>query len=571
MQGADLLLLNGLVVDPLRETTERKALSIKDGKLFSFEPVPAREVIDISGLYVSPGFIESHLHLEGLHLLPAAYSHAFLSHGTTTIVTDLHEIANAGGLPGLKWYLRLLDAIPLDVYVMAPSCVPSCRFEKGFGELGARELEWLKSHKRVIGLGEMMDVGGVLARKKPVIKKINLFAGKPVDGHAPTLSGRALRSYIAAGIHSDHETTTHKERTEKLALGMHLFLRQGSVSKDLDRSLPLIRKGRLSRLSLCTDDLSVRDLFEHGHLDLLVRRLVRAGLPLARALRLATISPAHYFNLSDRKGLDLGRKADLAIFEDPKEIRVRMTVKNGRVVYRDGERRDEGHTLTGGARSRMKVARFSPEDLRREARGHTVHVIGVREGTLLSEHRIAEARTEDGYLAPDPDRDIACAYVFDRYREEKQYGFGFVQGFSLRGGAIGTTYAHDSHNLIIVGDNPADVFAVLTGLAEGNGGMALSRQGRLVEHIPMPFYGIISDCDGREYLRREKRMDEALKRMGVKLANPFFQMSFLSLPVIPALRLTTRGLFDVDRQRHIAVSCAAEIPNPKHQAPNNLK
>ena len=235
----------------------------------------------------------------------------------------------------MKWYLSLLEAIPLDVFVMAPSCVPSCRFEKGFGELGVRELTWLRNHKRVIGLGEMMDIGGVLGRKRSVMRKIELFAGKPIDGHAPMLSGDALRSYIAAGIHSDHETTTLKESREKLALGMHLFLRQGSVSKDLDASLPVIKKRYLPQLSLCTDDLSARDLFEHGHLDVLVRRLVRGGLPLARALRLATVSPAGYFNLSDRKGLGLGRKADLVIFEDPRDIRVRMTIKDGRVVYRD--------------------------------------------------------------------------------------------------------------------------------------------------------------------------------------------------------------------------------------------
>ena len=471
----------------------------------------------------------------------------------------------------MQSYLRLLETISLDVYVMAPSCVPSCRFEKGAGVLGVKELTWLRGHKRVIGLGEMMDIEGVLGRKKSVMRKIDLFAGKPIDGHAPTLSGDALRSYIAAGIHSDHETTTLKETREKLALGMHLFLRQGSVSKDLGTLLPLIKESYLPQLSLCTDDLSVRDLFEQGHLDLLVRQLVRAGLPLAQALRLVTVSPAGYFNLDDRKGLDLGRKADLVIFEDPRDIRVRMTIKNGRVVYRGEKRPHKGRALTKAPPSRMKVARFSLEDLRQKAMGHTIHVIGVREGTLLSEHRVAGARIENGYLLPDPDRDIVYAYAFDRYRGEKRYGFGFVQGFSLRGGAIGTTYAHDSHSLVIVGDNLTDVFAVLTRLTEENGGMALSRHGRLFEHIPMPFYGIISDCDGREYMRKEKRMDKALERMGVTLTNPFFQMSFLSLPVIPALRLTTRGLFDVTRQRHIPASCATEIPNPKHQIPNNLK
>jgi adenine deaminase len=456
----------------------------------------------------------------------------------------------------VQWYLRLLETTPLDVLVMAPSCVPSCRFEQGFGELGIRELTRLKRHHRVIGLGEMMDIEGVLNRKRSVMRKIDLFAGKPIDGHAPMLSGKALRTYLSAGIHSDHETTNLEEGREKLALGMHLFLRHGSVSKDLDTLLPLIEAPHLAQLSLCTDDLSVRDLFEYGHLDALVRRLVRGGLPLARALRLVTINPASYFNLADRKGLGLGRKADLVIFEDPQDIRVRVTIKDGKIAYRDGKNlHQEAATKKTTPPSRIRVARFTPDDLRQRAMGRTMHVIGVREGTLLSEHRVAEARIEDGYLLPDADRDIIYAYVFDRYRGEKRHGFGFVHGLSMRDGAVGTTYAHDSHNLIIVGDNVADIFTVLTRLTDENGGMALSRQGRLIEHVPMPFYGIISDCDGHEFARREKQMLDHLKYMGVTLTNPLFQISFLSLPVIPALRLTTRGLFDVSRHRHIETSC----------------
>ena len=450
--------------------------------------------------------------------------------------------------------MRLLDAIPLDVYVMAPSCVPSCRFEKGFAKLGAKDLTLLASHKRVIGLGEMMDIGGVVARTSSVMKKIELFSGRPIDGHAPMLSGEALRSYIAAGIHSDHETTMLDERKEKLALGMHLFLREGSVSKDLEGALPLIKSRYLARLSLCTDDLSAHDLFLEGHLDLLVRRLVRGGVPLARALRLVTSSPAHYFNLSDRKGFNLGSKADVVLFEGPEDIKVRMTIKNGRLVYPDGKPASTCPAVTKPRNSRMNVAGFSLEDLRQKAKGHAINVIGVSEGTLLTEHRIMEARTKDGYVLPDTERDIVYAYVFDRYRAEKQYGFGFVQGFSLRNGAIGTTYAHDSHNLIVVGDSLDNVFAVLTALTKANGGMAIARQSRIVEHIPMPYYGIISDSDGGELIKKERRMDKVIRRLGVTLANPFFQMSFLSLPVIPALRITTRGLFDVARQRHIPVN-----------------
>lgn len=484
--------------------------------------------------------------------MPRMYSRLFLAHGTTTIVTDLHEIANAGGLQGVRWYLKLLDAVPLEVLVMAPSCVPSCAFDRGFGALGTKELTWLKGHKRVIGLGEVMDIDGVLRRDRSVMKKLRLFAGKPVDGHAPMLGGDMLRAYISAGILSDHETSRLGEAREKLAYGMHLFARQGSVSKDLDTLLPLIRPRSMGQMSLCTDDLSVQDLVEHGHMDALIRHLVARGVPLARALRLATVNPAAYFNLSDRKTMGIGTKADLAVF-DPKNMRVYMTVKDGSVVYREGDFLPR--QAAGRARpSTMKLAHYSLDDLKITAAGSHVHVIGVREGTLLSEHLVEPARVENNHLAADCARDMLHAFVFDRYCGRKAYGGGFVRGFGLKAGAMGTTYAHDSHNLIIVGTNLVDILTVLDALKKGNGGMALAKRGRLVEHIPMPFYGIISHLDVTGFLKKETRMRRCLKTMGVPLANPFFQMSFLSLPVIPALRITARGLFDVARRRYIPVS-----------------
>jgi adenine deaminase len=515
----------------------------------------------VSGFYVSPGLIDSHLHLEGLHLLPDAGAHAFLAHGTTTIITDLHEIANAGGLAAMFWYLDLLENVPVDVFVMAPSCVPSCAFERGFGTIGLRELKKLRSHQRVVGLGEVMDVPGVVRRDRSILQKIELFAGQPVDGHAPMVSGGMLRTYCAAGIGSDHETTNPQEGLEKLANGMHLFLRHGSVSKDLERLLPLIKPRFLSRLSLCTDDLSAQDLFEKGHLDSVIRLLVRRGVSLVNGVRLATANAARYFKLTDRGRLAPGKKADIVIFEDPEgldKIRVRMTIKDGRIVYERGKRRQVSRVSRSAPPSQMKIAPYSIEELRRKAPahadGHTINVIGVGEGTILTDHRILEARIENGYLQADTQRDIIYAYVFDRYRGQKAYGFGFVQGFSLRGGAIGTTYAHDSHNLVIVGDNIADILLVLNALRQDNGGMALVRSGELAEQIPMPFYGIMSDLGAGEFLRREKRLRNMLRGMGVRLTNPFFQMSFLSLPVIPALRLTTHGLFDATQMRYIEVS-----------------
>ena len=548
--SADILIRNGTLVDPVMETATRTDISIKDGRIFSYGPSAAEEVVDAKGCLISCGFIESHLHVEGLHLLPEHYVCAFLAHGTTAIVTDLHEIANAGGLPGLLWYLSLIDSIPLDLFVMAPSCVPSSRFELGIGRLGIKELNRLKSLKRVIGLGEVMDVEAVMGRQEAVMRKIALFEGRPIDGHAPGLTGGELDLYLSAGIHSDHETTGLDEGAEKLKRGMHLFLREGSAAKDLPNLLPLIQGSNLARLCLCTDDLSARDLIEEGHLDRIVSRLVGRGVPLFHALRMVTANPALYFNLSDRNSPGVGRKADLVVFDRPEDMRVRATVKNGRLVYRDG--RGEAASTTGRpeAPAMMKVAPFSREALRQKARGNRIRVMGVRDGSILVEDLEEEARIEDGYLAADQGRDILLAYVFDRYRRDEKYGFGFVRGFSLKEGAIGTTYAHDSHNLIIVGDNVEDIYRVLRTVEACGGGMAASRKGIQV-CLPMPFFGIISSLSAREYLQKEAELMGLVRKMGVTLKNPFFQMSFISLPVIPHLRLTTRGLLSVPASQYV--------------------
>jgi adenine deaminase len=502
---------------------------------------------------VAPGFIESHLHLEGLHLLPAQYAPQFLAHGTTTVITDLHEIANAGGMEGLRWYLSLIGRIPLDVYVMAPSCVPSSRFELGAGSIGPDELAGLKALPVVKGLGEVMDIEGVMARRPGVMEKIAVFEGRPIDGHAPGLTGEALDRYMSAGIYSDHETTGLHEGEEKLKRGMHLFLRQGSVAKDLPTLAGLIRPENLALLSLCTDDLSSRDLYDSGHLDRLVAYLVGTGISPFVALRLVTTNAACYFNLNDRNRLAVGKKADLVVFDDPAAMRVKMTVKNGAVVYRAG---DDVHTDGAPAATvctPLHVAAFTPEALRPRAEGSKVRVMGVADGSIITENLSAEAVIKDGRLMPDERLDTAYAYTFDRYRAEASFGVGFVAGFSIKNGALGSTYAHDSHNLIIVGDNIEDIYEVFCTLTACGGGMAACHGGEKAV-LPMPHYGIISGLDAAAFLQKETELDRMVRRMGITLKNPFFQMSFLSLPVIPHLRLTTKGLLNVLTSTFVPVS-----------------
>ena len=447
----------------------------------------------------------------------------------------------------------MVEHLPLDIFVMAPSCVPSCPWESGAGVIGPRELARLKGARGVIGLGEVMDVPAVIGRSKAIMKKIALFAGKPVDGHAPGVSGDDLDRYLSAGIYSDHETTQAAEGEEKLKAGMHLFLREGSVSRDLANLAGLIRQENLSSLSLCTDDLSARDLFESGHLDRLVGLLVALKVPLFRALRLVTASPAAYFGLVDRARPAIGRRADLVIFDRPEQMRVLATIKDGRVVYREGDDVSAAGGMTASAHpsSKLNLAPFPGNELRRKAAARKMRAIGVREGSIVTDDLVVDTPSEDGYLVCDHERDLVFAYVFDRYRAQGEYGFCLVHGFGVKGGAIGTTYAHDSHNLVIVGDNPEDIKKVFDILKASGGGMAASRKGSAVVS-PMPYFGIISDLDAPSLLARERELDRLARQMGIRMKNPFFQMSFLSLPVIPNLRLTTKGVFHIGTASYVA-------------------
>lgn len=507
----------------------------------------APEVHDLDGAMVLPGFIEGHLHVESSFLTPGRLAEAVVPRGTTTVVADPHEIANVLGLEGIRWMLRASADLPLDILFMAPSCVPA----SAFGTPGARldsawiaeVLEW----DRMLGLAEVMDVCGVIGEKPDLLRKIGVAhrLGRPVDGHAPRLSGLALNTYLAAGIESDHECVGVDEAREKLRLGMRIMIRQGSCAKNLRDLLPLLDPITVRRCLLVSDDRNVVDLLEEGHVDHLLRQAVALGAPPLWAVQMVTINPAEHFGLRRLGGVAPGRLADLVVVEDLTDFRTVFVFKAGRLVA------ERGKFLTSippapPLRSTMNVAPLTREALR--IRGHPwpVRVIELVPGQIETrEEHLTQPKITAGEVVADSERDVAKLVVVERHHRTGRIGCGLVRGFGLQRGALASSVAHDAHHLIGVGVDDDDLLVALTHLAEHGGGLAVVAGGELRGFLPLPIAGLMSAGPLYETAWALEKVEAEARRLGVEIEHPFGALSFLALPVIPKLRLTDQGLVDV--------------------------
>lgn len=549
---ADLLLSNARIVNVLSGEIHPGNIAIADERIVGIGNYDARQTTDLHGQYVCPGFIDGHIHIESSMLGVPEFAKLVATHGTTAVITDPHEIANVLGADGIRFMLSSSKHCPIHVYVMASSSVPASRFESSGAELTAIDLLPLLSDRWVLGLAEMMDYPGVVSGDREEMDKLMAVGDRPIDGHAPGLSGRDLCAYIATGIGSDHECTTLEEAREKLRLGMHIMIREGSQARDLDALLPLVRPDTLGRFMLVTDDKDVEDLLAEGHMDHLIRLCIRKGLDPIHAIRLATCNTARYFGLKDLGAIAPGKLASLAVLDDLEQVRVRQVYHAGRLVAQDGEAIDNqaGQRRRHILRSSINVHWLEPSQFAIKAPAQPrcdVHVIEVAEGSIETERAIENLPVVDGHLHADPQRDLCKIAVIERHQASGNMGLGFVRGFGLSAGAIASSVCHDSHNLVVAGTNDQDMYAAAVQLVKIRGGFCVVRDGRVLADVPLPIAGLMSEADAPTLRDQLHQLHTAAQQLDVKLRRPFMALSFLNLSVIGALKLTDQGLVDVER------------------------
>ena len=544
----DLLIRNCQVVNVLSGEIHPASVGVKNGAIVGFGEYEAEEIVDACGRYLCPGLIEGHIHIESTLLDPVRFAQVAAAHGTAVVVCDPHELANVLGLDGIRWLLEITRDLPLDIRCMMPSCVPATHLETAGATITAQDIAAMFKEypDRILGLAEMMNYPGVLYQDPQVMGKLVAAGDRPVDGHAPGLSGFDLNAYILAGPGSDHEACHLDEAREKLRAGMHVMIREGSSEKNLVDLLPLINDFNSQNCSLVTDDRHCDDLLRDGHLDHTIRLAVSRGLSPLRAIQMASINTARYFGLRRRGAVAPGYRADFVLLDDLASFSIFQTYLDGKVIEPASWRpAATGLTVTKS----VHLGEMGPSCLEMPApvAGKKVRVIRTVPGQIVTEMDMVEPVIRDGLIMADPEGDVAKLAVFERHHGSGGVGLGLVRGLGLKSGAIASTVAHDSHNLIVAGVSDCDMLLAVRTLAECGGGFVCVRDGWVLDLLPLPLAGLMSDQEPEAVATGLDHLNASARELGCpEHINPFMQLSFLSLPVIPRLRLTDKGLVDVE-------------------------
>ncbi len=495
---------------------------------------------------MAPGLIDAHVHIESAMTCPAEFARAVVPYGTTAVIADPHEIANVLGVPGISYMLNAARDLPLTIFYTMPSCVPATPMETAGAVLNAAAVAALMDHERITALAEVMNFPGAISADPDMLAKIAAGRqhGKPADGHAPGLSGKGLNAYVVAGISSDHECVSHDEALEKLRNGIHIMIREGTGAKNLDALLELAGPATAHQVMWCTDDRHPHDICGKGHIDMMIRRAIKSGIDPVAAVRIGTLNPARYFGLRHMGAIAPGRRADMIVLSNLEDFVVEQVYTDGVLAAEAGEmvlaRKSQSVSIP---ESIMKVD-TDALDFRIIAGGRRVRVIDLVPGQILTRSAVMDASVKDGFALSDVSRDLLKLAVVERHQGTGNIGKGFVRGFSLQRGALASSVAHDSHNIIVVGADDADMATAVRAVAGMNGGLAAAFDGRIQARLPLPIAGLMS-VEPLDTVRDQlDRMLDAARQTGCGIADPFMTLSFLALPVIPELKLTDKGLFD---------------------------
>ena len=563
---ADLVFQNARVVNVFSNEVYEAEVAVYHQRVAGLGPrgsySGAGAVVDLGGHYLIPGLVEAHTHIEDALLVPGEYARALAAHGTTTCVSDPHEIANVAGVPGLRWILAAAEGVPIRLMFTLPSCVPASPFESAGAALVAEDLLPLAADPRIASVGEVMNYPGVLEGDPILLEMIRL--GRPgratprglaVDGHAPELRGLDLCGYVAAGVQSDHETVGPEEALEKVRLGMWLWVREGST-RNLDALLPVVLKYVPERCGFVADDRTPGDLLRDGDLDHVVRQAIARGVAPLQAIKMASLHPAQYFGFADRGAIAPGFLADLVVVPDLGEFRPRQVYVGGELIADEGQALFAAPALPTGwadvVDRTIRLQDFSADRLHLTGHSGTARVIGLVPDQIVTDDRAMEVSATDGRLQTDPSRDLLKIAVVERYGRGR-VGVGLLHGLGLRDGAMASSVAHDAHNIVVVGATDEDMAVAVREIERLQGGLVISQNGAIVDRLPLPIGGIMSPLPAAEVAEALERLDRRVASMGVGLDHPFGFLSFLALSVVPKLKITDLGVLDVEAWKIVPV------------------
>ncbi|MCP4583624.1 MAG: adenine deaminase [candidate division Zixibacteria bacterium] len=544
---ADLSIENAKIVNVYSGEIIEGNIAVYQDRIAGVGPrYKAAKKINLKGRYIAPGFIDGHFHIESSLVTIPELARVIVPRGTTSVIADPHEITNVLGYDGIRFMLESSKHNPLNVFFTLPSCVPATDLETSGSSMRAFDIYPFFREKWVVGLGEVMNYPGVLGGDDDVIEKIAITEGKRIDGHAPGVTGKDLAAYISTGIASDHESTTPEEAREKLRLGMYVMIREGSAAKNLESLLPLVNQTNKSRFLFVTDDHNPSDILASGHIDGVIRKAIKLGMDPITAIQLATLNAAEYFGLKDIGAIAPGMLADLVIFDNLKQMNVTEVFKSGaqvgkrnKPIYEDVPRPNPI------IRSTVNIKWLEGDEFHIPAEGGRCRVIGIVPNQIVTDHKILKPKLNGREVIADTKRDILKVYVLERHTASGRIGKGLVQGLGIKKGAVATSIAHDSHNIIAAGCDDQDIFKAVTHINKIGGGMVAVADGEILADVKLPIAGLMSDRPMKDVADDMGKLTKVIHDLGSKLEEPVMTLSFLALPVIPELKLTDHGLIDV--------------------------